>query len=294
MMNHDMKPHKNNNISCFQKKRAGLPALFSHTARLPFCLLLLAFCLALGACQTESQQSRDDITLAEAALQKRDIGDAEMHFERYLRKNPQGELRWYVWEQLLNISMDLRQDRKTSSEYMEIMLLEFADVPDRRRELQLRLADLSNELHEYGRATELWEDLVQDPGTPDKIKARVHRDLAHAYLRRLEFIMATETLEACLHLQIDNATKAECLYSLGEAQSLTEDLTAAEASLRSALDLPDTPEHRRVLFVFMLADVLEQQGNLSSAITYFETIRTSYPNEKVVELRIANLKKMLK
>ena len=44
----------------------------------------------------------------------------------------------------------------------------------------------------------------------------------------------------------------------------------------------------------MLADVLEQQGNFASAIAYFETIRSTYPNEKVVELRIANLKKMLK
>ena len=147
-----------------------------------------------------------------------------MYYERYLRKNPQGELRWHVWEQLLNISMDLRQDRKTSREYLEIMLLEFADIPERRRELQLRLAALCSDLHEYTRSVELWEALAQDPGTPDKVKAKVYRDLAHAYLRRLEFIMATETLQACLNLEIDNATQAECLYALGEAQALTEDL----------------------------------------------------------------------
>ena len=282
-------------IFCITGKRAVFSALFSRTARLPFCLLLLVCCLALGACQEETRrQYRDDISLAEEALQKRDIGDAEMYYERYLRKNPQGELRWHVWEQLLNISMDMRQDRNTSREYLEIMLLEFSYIPERRRELQLRLAALCTELHEYTRSTELWEALVQDPDTPDKIKAQVYRDLAHAYLRRLEFIMATDTLQACLNLEIDNATKAECLYALGEAQSLTEDLTAAEASLRSALELPDTPEHRRVLIVFMLADVLEQQSNYTSAITYFETIRGTYPNEKVVELRIANLKKMLK
>lgn len=258
------------------------------------CLLLFACFLLLSGCETENRLPGDDIALAEAALQKRDIGDAKMYYERYLRKNPQGELRWHVWEQLLNISMDMRQDRKTSREYLEIMLLEFSDIPERRRELQLRLAALCTEMHEYNRAAELWEILIQDPGAPDRTKARVYRNLAHAYLRRLEFIMATDTLQACLSLEIDNATKAECLYALGEAQSLTEDLTAAEATFRSALELPDTPEHRRVLIVFMLADILEQQGNYSSAITYFETIRTTYPNEKVVELRIANLKKMLK
>ena len=276
-------------------KRVGLPALFAHPGRLLVLSLLLAACLFAGGCKEEQkQQARDEITQAEDALRRRDTGDAEMHLERYLRKNPQGELRWHVWEQLVSISLDLRQDRQTARDYLELMLLEFAAQPEKRREIEQRLATLCNEMRDYARATVLWEALVQDPETSDKIKAQVYRELAHAYLRRLEFIAATDILEACLNLQVDIPTKGECLYALGEAQTLTENLTAAEASLRSLLDMPGIPEERRVLTVFMLADVLEQQGRFDAAITYFETIRTTYPNEKVVEMRIAHLKKLKK
>ena len=275
-------------------KRAGLSALFSHTARVLFFVVLLSLCLPMGGCQEEQQGSDDEIALAEAALRRRDAGDAEMYFERYLRKNPQGELRWHVWEQLLQISLELRQDRKTARDYLEIMLVEFANEPERRREIQLRLAGLCNEMRDYPRAGTLWEALAQDPGTPDKVKARVYRGLAHIYLGRLEFIAATETLKACLKLEVDTATKADCLYALGEAQALTEEFAAAESSLRGLLELPGITEERRVLAVFLLADVLEQQGRYDEAVKHFESIRATYPNEKVVEIRIAHLKKIRK
>ena len=275
-------------------ERAGCSALSSRKARLCLFVLLCVFCLAAAGCKEEQTQARDEISLAEDALRRRDTGDAEMYFERYLRKFPQGELRWHVWEQLLQIALDLRQDRKTARDYLEIMLLEFGNEPERRREIQLRLAALCNEMRDYGRAGALWEALVQDPGLPDKLKAPVYRDLAHIYLRRLEFIPATDTLEACLTLQVDNAAKAACMYDLGEAQTLTENLTAAEASFRSILEMQGIPEERRVLTTFLLADVLEQQGNSAAAISYFESIRASYPNEKVVEMRIAHLKKIRK
>lgn len=275
-------------------ERVGVSALFSHTARVLCLAVLLSLCLPVGGCREERQEGGNEIALAEAALRRRDTGDAEMYFERYLRKNPHGELRWHVWEQLVQLSLDLRQDRKTARDYLEIMLVEFADEPEQRREIQLRLAALCNETRDYVRAGTLWEALVRDSGTPDKVKARVYRDLAHIYLGRLEFIAATDTLEACLRLQVDTGTKAECLYALGETQALTEELTAAETSLRNLLGMPDITEQRRVLTVFLLADVLEQQGRYDEAIKYFESIHTSYPNEKVVEMRIAHLKKIRK
>jgi tetratricopeptide (TPR) repeat protein len=254
-------------------------------------LLILALVCLQAACRDEEQAARDDIFMAESALNRRDIGDAIMYFERYLRKNPDGLRRWQVWQRLLGISLDLRQDRAAARSYLEIMLQEFEADAGKRRSLQLLLARVCRDTHDYERATVLWEALMEDPQTPDSVKAGISIDLSKAYLRRLEFILATNTLTLCARLDVDIALKADCLYALGETQVLTENLQAAEATLRGVVSLAAVPEDRRVLAVFALADVLEQQGRRAGAIALFESIRSSYPNERVVEMRLSRLNK---
>jgi tetratricopeptide (TPR) repeat protein len=254
-------------------------------------LFLLILACAPLACRNDEQIVSDDVALAENALNRRDLDDATMYFERYLRKNSDGPRRWLVWQRLLDISLNLRQDRTTARSYLEIMLQEFEEDHEKRRSLQLLLARVCRDTNDYERATVLWEALIRDPRTPDSVKAGVCIDLSKAYLRRLEFIPATDTLSMCAQLDAGIALKADCLYALGETQVLTENLEAAEATLNDAVSLPSIPEDRRVLAVFTLADVLEQQGRRAKAIELFESIRSSYPNERVVELRISRLKK---
>ena len=45
-----------------------------------------------------------------------------------------------------------------------------------------------------------------------------------------------------------------------------------------------------MLAVFRLADGLEQRNRPDESVRLFESIRESYPNSKVVELRIAALR----
>jgi tetratricopeptide (TPR) repeat protein len=253
--------------------------------------LLLSLFLFLGAYRSgENTGLQSDLDMAERAIKARDIGDAEMFYERYLRKNPAGEQRWKVWHSLLNISLNLRQDKVTAKHYLEIMLLEYAADPPRQREIQRQLAGLCSDLRLYDRAAALWEALVKDEATPAEDKAAFYRELSHAYMRRLEFTMATDVLELCLQLDVSPATKADCLYDVAEAQMFTDNLEQSEKALRSLLDGADVSAYRRVLAVFMLADVLEQQNQTEEAVRLFTSIRESYPNSKVVEMRISSLR----
>lgn len=258
-------------------------------------VLALLICLwlpvLLAGCPLEQGSGdRDDVALAEAALNDRDIGDAEMYFERYLRKNPAGEKRWEVWRQLLSISLDVRQDKATTAEYLEIMLTEFKDDAPKRRRIQMGLASIFNDMRDYTRAVSLWETLAADPDTPAITLAAVYRELSHAYLRRLEFTPATEVLGLCLQLEVPRETQADCYYALAETQMLTGELVESEKALRQLLQLEEVAEERRVLAVFMLADVLEQQERLSEAAGLFESIRETYPNARVIEIRLGALK----
>lgn len=253
---------------------------------------LLLTTLILSGCSLEQllPKDKDDLTLAEEALSERDIGDAEMYLERYLRKNPDGQDRWEVWLQLLSISLDLRQDKATAGEYLEIMLREFAGDPPKRRHIQMLLAGLYKDMQIYPRASALWEVLATDPDLSSEERAIVYRELSHAYLRRLEFTTATDILGLCLQLDVRQDTKADCLYALAETQMLTHKLDESEQALRDLLSLTDISAERRVLATFTLADVLEQQDKLKEAAKLFESIRETYPNTKVVEVRLGALK----
>lgn len=265
-----------------------------------FVALLIVLLPCVTACSLEElaelkakvfqQAVQDDLDLAMEALKSRDIGDAEMYFERYLRKNPSGEERWEVWQELMDIALNVRQDKAVVRDYLEIMLAEYADDPVRRADIQMRLASLCNEMRLYKRAIALWEDLIADEDFPENLRAAVYRDLSRAYLRRLETVKAEQILNLCLELDVPASLKAECLFDLAETQSLTGEFKASEKSLQNLLDFNDLPEEWRVMATFMLADVLEQQDRLDEAARHYESIRESYPNPKVVEIRLNNLR----
>lgn len=250
----------------------------------------LAFTLVACPFGSMSPAQPDDLALAKEAARDRDIGDAEMYYERYLRKNPSGEHRWEVWQSLLGIALDIRHDRRVAREYLEIMLEEFTHDGERRRHIQFALADVANEMRAYERAVTLWEAISVDPATHQETLADVYRKLSRAYLRRLEFSLSKEVLDRCLRLNVAEETKAKCLYALSEAHMLTDELGPAEQALRTLLDMDIANKTLRIETVFMLADVLEQQDRIPEAAQYFESLRDEYPNPRVIEIRLSALK----
>lgn len=273
-------------------------ALRGFSRTLKCCMLLGILGIFLSSCIPEKveellgrAQPKSDLVLADEALKARDIGDAVMYFERYLRKNSSSEERWEVWQSLLDISLNMRQDKGTAKDYLEIMLVEYESNAEKKRDIQLRLAELCNEMRLYPRATALWEELVQEEELPERVKADIYRELSKVYLRRLEIAMSTQMLSMCLELKVPPTTKSECLYKLAETQMLTKDLVASENSLRDLLYMDEVAPYRKILATFLLADVLEQQERLDEATRYYESIRDSYPNSSVVEMRLNNLRR---
>lgn len=272
-----------------RKHGGGWPAPCLFLPRLALCLVLAASLFLVAGCDSKGN-AQDDYQLGAQALVARDVPEAQMHFERYLRLNPEGKRRWQTWEYLLDIALNYRGEKQVAQSYLEIMLVEYADDPERRRSIKLRLADVVSDLRKYGRAMELWEALVEDPGVPAEVRSGLYRNISREYLRRLEFTPATDMLEACVQLDIPAAVKADCMYDLAEAQTITDALPLAAVTLRALLAMEGATEQKRVLATFLLADVLEQQGKPAEALTLFESIQDTYPNSRVIAMRIAYLK----
>ncbi len=245
--------------------------------------------LGLGGCFETEKDVPDDLAGAQHAMMTRDYLEAEKEFERYLRRNPDGTERWVVWNNLVDLALSVRNDRKSAIEILEAMLIEYADVPDRKRNISGRLADLYRLSRKYDRALTLWSSVAEDPRAAPVDRAHACRNLANVYLRRLEFELAKESLGYCLALDIPDTVRAECLYDLAQTYVGIGDLDQALTYFRAVLALDDIPESRRALTVFMLADALDQKGDKAGALRLFTSIEGTYPNPKVVEQRIAFL-----
>lgn len=256
-------------------------------------VLLLIISLSLFSCD-ENKSKKDDLYRGNQAYLVYDISDAEMYYKRYLRKNPYAESRWWVWSRLLDIAINIRQQKDIAAGYLEVMQEEYEDDQDRSRSIKISLATVYNELQRYDRAVAIWEELVNTPGTPDEDKARIYRDLASIYLRRLEFTESTTALHACLKLEVNDDEKSKCLYDLAETQIILGELPQAETNLQNLLKMPVTDSQRNLIAQFMLADVLEQQGHYEEALLKFKEMRELHPNHTVMELRIESLEKRMK
>jgi tetratricopeptide (TPR) repeat protein len=255
-----------------------------------FLAFTLAFAVASGACLPNEEKHKDDLALADAAIADHDVGDGEMYLLRYLRKNPDGDRRWEVWRRILALTLNVRQDKATARDYLEIMLREFSGDPARKRGIAMELAGLCRDMRFNARAAELWESLAADPDLDTEDKAAVYKELSYAYMRSLEFTPAADVLALCLNLNVGPDAKADCYSALSETQMLNENLKGAEQVLRELLKLEGLSESRKTAAVFMLADVVEQENRPEEARALLESILHSYPNSKVIEIRLAALK----
>lgn len=253
--------------------------------------ILVVCCFVLAACQT---QPVDDLTLGNEAYERYEITDAEMFYERYLRKNPESSNRWWVWNRLLDISLNIRQQKSNSVAYLEIMLEEYGKDDDKRRSITRSLANLYFDLMNYERAVILWENLAYDPTSVSAEKAEAFRKLAFLYLRRLDFTDSTNVLQKCLQLDVEQSVKADCLFDLAEIQLLLGELPQAYANLHTLLQLDDPNKERYLMVRFMYADVLEQKGRFEEALELFTQLRTVHPNTGVIDVRLESLKKRMK
>lgn len=250
--------------------------------------IIVLCCFQLAACQGDTT---DDLIRANTAYDGNNISEAEMYYERFLRTQPESPHRWWVWNRLLDIALNTRQQKATGIAYLEIMVEEYGKDNDKRRSITKSLAQLYMDVRNYERAVLLWENLAYDETSLAVEKAEALRKLAFLYLRRLDFSDSTNAVKMCLKLDVSQDVKADCLFDLAEIQILLGELPQAYTNLHTLLQLDDPDKERHLMVRFMYADVLEQQGRYDEALELFTKLRTIHPNPGVIDVRIEALQK---
>lgn len=273
-----------------------------------FLIVVVLSLLFSGGCS--SQQEREDAL--ESARQAYSIGhfsEAERIYQHYLQAQPEGGQRWEAWNRLVEISINVMGDYEKAAGLLDSMYLEYGEDAQRAWDLLSRLAEVYEVMHRQGDAVKTWRKTLDLPGLTAEQRGQVYIRMAKILRQQNEFVQAEKVLEACVGEVELSEVKAGCLYEYAQtleymarrAQARTLenevndlDVPAVQERIKSVLNrirnLEGVDMERKAMATFLLADLLESQGKRDQARELFASIRETYPNPKVIEARLANLK----
>jgi len=245
--------------------------------------------LALAGCSRSGSAGAEDMEQARDAYSKGFYLEAEKGYERYLQIEPQGKFRKEAWERLSEIAVNIKGDLDRAVVLLEAMYLELGTDPDEAWRIMSRLGDVYSQMGNLTKAVESYEKcLVHAAGHPDRM-CQTQMRMAKLYRAMGNYDLVTATLSSCADVAPDNESKARCLYELAQSYSFISNWSQSKRALDAFLALPGVSEETRALSIFLLADIYENERNYAKTRELLESIRTSYPNPKVVETRLANL-----
>ncbi len=254
-------------------------------------ILLLAAQLLSGCGQANSAED-EVLNPVRQAYAQGFYMEARQGYERYLQLFPKGEHRLEAWERLLEIALNVEGDLDGSIAHLEAMILEFGDRPDSTWPLMTQLASLHEQRGNVNKALEIWEKGMELAGGDPERMVTTQMSMARLYRIKREYGAALELLSRCEKEAPDQDTRLRCLYEEAQTYCFMQSWGQAKEVLEVIVDQGDkVPEDIHTLSVFLLADVYEQEMNLDRARELFESIMDTYPNPKVIEIRLNNLGK---
>lgn len=253
---------------------------------------LLCLCLAgLFAC--ENTLVVDDLSEARTAITNHNWTLAERLLERYLRVQEDPDQRWEAWQSLIEATNGASQEARVTLEYLEAMLQEYADDDHRAKFILYRMGVLNESLRRNDRAADAWSTYINLEELSPEEATEAHKRLANIHFRARRYEVAENVLYSCLALTMPDQQRAQCMFDLADMNVAREQWEEASNFALQILEI-DTDTSMKGLTMFLLAEALEQQNKPAEALRYFEAARPLYPNEMVVDKRIAFLKNKLK
>lgn len=213
--------------------------------------------------------------------------------ELYLRYNPEGASRYIVWNRLVSLSAQ-GGDKSVAVQLLEAMAEEFGDDPAQLKDILLRQVELEEELRRFPDAVESWERLLALPGSNVEEISTWSTRLGRVFFLQRDFSSAEEVLAACAERTLPDIAGISCLLDLGTLYLSQEKLEDAGQTMRRILALPDLPDDLSSRAIFELADIEYQLGRYTEARSLFESIRTTYPNPMVIDMRLQLINQKLK
>jgi len=254
-----------------------------------FSSILLCFTLLLFACSSGLGESQ--LAQAEQEYTQGNFLKAEALYELYIQANPQGSQRWEAWNKLVEICITITRNHKKAAQLLEAMQLEYSDDPVRQVELAWSLAEVYTTLHDWDKGAETWQVLLDQKDLSAEQVAKIHWNLGKIYQYQGRYGMAKDSMLACMEKTTDTEYGTRCMYELAQAYSLLKNRDQAKLWLEKIIAQEGVDTETHALSVYLLSEVLENEGQIARARALLLSIKATYPNPKVIETRLQQLGK---
>lgn len=226
-----------------------------------YILIMLAALLLSGfGCLKSSSPGEEDLERARDSYSKGFYLEAEKDYERYLQVEPQGEFRKEAWDRLSEIAVTIKGDMDRAVVLLEAMYLELGTDPQDAWRIMNQLGDVYAQLGNVSKAIESYEKCLVHAAEYPKNAYTTQLRMAKLYRSMGNYDLVAVTLENCADSNIDNDSKARCLYELAQSYSFISNWNQSKRSLEALLALEDVSQDIQVLAKFLLADIYETSG----------------------------------
>lgn len=258
---------------------------------LSWCWLLGGLFL-LGACQ-EAPDVTSPAARIDAARQAwlaNDFPAAETTYQDYLQRFPDGPDRVEAWKRLADIAFAVRGQPAPAVTLLETALLEkhlstaqFFDLADTAMDTAMRA-------RQYAKVIGFAELILESPDVPQPLVPTVFLRRKHALLALGRADEAAASLRQCQVRLGDAARAAPCTLALGLLLAKDDPKEAVPLFL-ALYDDPSVALDLRARAGFALGEAAEADHDPARARYWYEAVKDSFPNLKVVSKKLDLLKK---
>lgn len=244
----------------------------------------------LSGCDRIVPQS-EDLLLARSAYAEGRYSEAERLYERYIGSQPSGRARWEAWNRLLDIAQTVKGDPERTAEVLDAMLVEYGDNLERLEYILPRLAGVNESIRRYDKALDAWSKLLSIKQLDQAKIPEIRRSMGRLYLAKREFDKALTAYADCRREAKPLELKNQCAYESAQALYFKKDYAGSQKAALELLSTPGLGDEKRALATFLLAELKERDNKKQEAGQLLESIRDIYPNPKVVETRLEQMRK---
>ncbi len=252
-----------------------------------FCVICLLFSAY------DAREKEDSFSQIRSAYAHQDWVMAERLLVRYLRNEIDLGKSWQAWLLLLEVSEKANAPHDVILSYLKDMLQDYEVDPERKKFILAKIATTTDKKKDVESAIIAWDNYANLSNVLPSESFQIYRRLIQLNFLKGDFDAVEGVLNECTALDIVATDKAYCLYNLADLKAGKEQWDVAAELIQLVLVMKIS-DYDKAQAAFLYGDVLEQQREYKTALSYFEIALEHYGNKDVVQSRIDSLKKRLK
>lgn len=239
-----------------------------------------------------SSPAEKEMVLGREEAQLGNYRIAVSHFERVLKRNPEGQLALEASKEAAKLLFLEIKDYKKAIEFYKQVILLSNSAEERMNSQRQIISVLFDHLSDYKQAvTEINKYLMMTQDSKEKVEFKIK--LARAYYYQNNFSQAQNETEEFLNNNPTPDQRFEMLYLKANIYMAQKDYASGIGILSSILkEFPERSIKENIALTLSVA--FEEMKDFKSAIQTLQQLKATHPMPEYIDIRIKRLEERLK